>query len=414
MAETKQLRERRLGVWTDMQALLEASRDNGMTGEQSASYAKMESECDRLWNDIQARERAAKMQAELDAPQDPPAGATDDKGRADQPYRNEQQGYTRAFARWMRDPDGVNVEDRAILQKGKVNARDLGTSPGSAGGYLIPDEFSNKLFEHLKWFGSVRNVAGQMTSSTGADMLYPNLDDTGNVGAIINENTAVSEQDVVFGARTFKGFLYTSKLIQVPWNLMQDSAFPLETKMSEWLAARLGRIQNTHFTLGTGATQPEGFITNAATVDTATSDTLILKDILTLIYSVDRAYRGGAVFQMNDAVIAHLRKEASTDGSFVWQPSAQAGEPDRLFGYPLWPNNDMAATPTTDAAKVAAFGDFRMGYLIRDIKGVTLVRLNERYADALQTGFFAWMRLDGQPVFDSGSSVPPYKVLKVA
>lgn len=412
--DTKQLRARRLGVWNDMQALLEATNDNGMSGEQSASYAKMEAECDRLWEDIQARERAAKIQADLDRPQDTPAGAADPAGKGPEPYRNDQAAYSRAFMSWMRDPEGVSIENRAVLQKGRMEARDLGTSPGAAGGYLVPDEFSNRLFEHLKWYGAVRNVAGQLTSSTGADMLYPNLDDTGNVGAIINENTAVSEQDVAFGARTFKGFLYTSKLVQVPWNLLQDSAFPLETKLSEWLAARLGRIQNTHFTTGTGATQPEGFVTNATTVDTATSDTLVLKDIVTLIYSVDRAYRMNAVFQMNDAVISHLRKEQATTGEFVWQPSAQAGEPDRLFGYPLWPNNDMAATPTTDAAKVAAFGDFRMGYLIRDIKGVTLVRLNERYADALQTGFFAWMRLDGQPTFDSGSSVPPYKVLKVA
>lgn len=414
MPDTKQLRERRLSVWNDMQALLEATANNGMSSEQHVSYAKMETEVDRLWEDIQARERAAKIQAELDRPQDTPPGAADHNGKTPEPYRNEAQAYSRAFTSWMRDPDGLSLENRAVLQKGRMEARDLGTSPGAAGGYLVPEEFSNRLFEHLKWFGAVRNVAGQITSSTGADMLYPHLDDTGNVGAIINENTAVSEQDVAFGARTFKGFLYTSKLVQVPWNLLQDSAFPLEQKLSEWLAARLGRIQNTHFTLGSGGVQPEGFVTNATTVSTATSDTLVLKDIVSLIYSVDRAYRMNAVFQMNDAVIAHLRKEQATTGEFVWQPSAQAGEPDRLFGYPLWPNNDMAATPTTDAAKVAAFGDFRMGYLIRDIKGVTLVRLNERYADALQTGFFAWMRLDGQPTFDSASSVPPYKVLVVA
>lgn len=412
--DTKELRARRLGVWNDMQALLEASKANGMTAEQAASYAKMEAEVDRLWEDIQARERAAKIQAQLDSPQDTPAGATADTPKPADQYRGEQQSYKRAFMNWLRDPDAVTGEDRAVLNKGRMEARDLGSSPGSAGGYLIPEDFSNKLFEHLKFYGSVRNVAGQMTSSTGADMLYPHLDDTGNVGAIINENTAVTEQDVVFGARTLKSFTYTSKMVQVPWNLMQDSAFPLESKMAEWLAARLGRIQNTHFTVGTGATQPEGFVTNAATVDTATNDTTVLKDIVTLIYSVDRAYRTNGVFQMHDAIIAALRKEQATTGEFVWQPSAQAGEPDRLFGYPVWPNNDMASTPTTDQAKIAAFGDFRMGYLIRDVKGVTLVRLNERYADAMQTAFMAWMRVDGQPVFDSASSVPPYKVLKVA
>ena len=413
MAETTQLRERRLGVWNDMQALLEATSDNGMTGEQSASYAKMEAECDRLWNDIEARERALKIQAELDRPQDTPDGAAS-RGVDYENAQNEQAQYSRTFNKWLKGgPEVLTGEERAVMQKGRLATRDMGISTGAGGGYLVPDSFANQIYTHMKWYGAVRSVADVITTGDGGDLQYPHMDDTGNVGAILAEGGAISEQDVAVGSRTIKSWLYTSKLVQVSWQLEQDSAFDVSGLLAQVFGERLGRIQNTHFTTGTGATQPEGAITNAPVTSTATNDTTVLDDMVTLQYTLDRAYRPRASYMMHDAIIAHLRKEQSSDGSFVWQPSAQAGEPDRLFGYPVVPNNDMAGTPTTDQAKIAAFGDFK-AYLIRDVKGIAVVRLTERYADTLQTGYFAYLRTEGQPKYKPGTTTTcPIQVMDV-
>lgn len=412
----KKLREQRNRLWEEMKTILDDTRDNGMTGEDQKKYAALEAEVDRLGKDIDARERARKIEEDLARPQDTPGGVLETKAS---PYVNEQRAYARAFNGYLKGgAASLSNEDRKVLADfgftTEFSTRAQSTISGAAGGYLVPEEFLRQIFTHMKWYGTVRSVAGTISTATGGDLMYPNMDDTGNVGAILAENAAISEQDVSVGARTLKAWLYSSKLIRVSWQLVQDSAFDVQSWLAGVIGERLGRIQNTHFTTGVGATQPEGFITNASTVDTATSDVLVLKDIVTLIYSVDRAYRDRGVFQMNDAVIAHLRKEQSTTGEFVWQPSAQAGEPDRLFGYPTYSNSGMAATPTTDQAKVAAFGDFRGGYVIRDVKGLSVVRLDERYADNLQTGFFGYLRTDGQPTFQSSSSVPPYKVLKVA
>lgn len=412
MNEIKDLREQRMQVYSQMKSTLEDTRTSGMSADESEKYAKLEAEYLRLTSDIDARERAAKIEEALAKPTSAPEGIV----RAEaQQYVDAQRLYKRAFDKWVRgQADELSNEERRILREGRVEHRDLSVGTGSAGGYLVPQEFSNRIFEHLKYYGAMREVAGSITTSSGADLIWPNVDDTGNVGAILAENAAISEQDMSFGARTFKAWMYTSKLIQVSWQLMQDSAFDLDAFLGRKLAERLGRIQNTHFTTGTGATQPEGFVTNATTVATDANDALELTDVLKLIYNVDRAYRSNGVLQMNDAVRLHLLKEQATTGEFVWQESAQVGEPARLFGYPVYTNTDMAATPTTDAAKVVAFGDFRNGYVIRDVKGVSLVRLNERYADNLQTGFFAYMRTDGQPAFNTASTQPPYKVLVVA
>lgn len=411
-AATEELRTRRLKTWEEMKSLLEDTRDDGMNAEQKETYDKLEAEEFRLRDDIAARERAAKIEAALAKPQE-----VDERiarpGRSEE-FVSEERAYRKAFDSWLRGHE-LGMEERKVLQKGRQEFRDLTVGTGASGGYLVPESFSNKIFEHRKYFGGVRDVAGSLTTASGADMPWPNNDDTGNTGAWLGEGGTVTELDVTFGARTLKAFKATSKMVQVSWEAMQDSAFNLEEFLGRKFGERIGRLENTAFTTGTGATQPEGFVTNGTTVATGTNDTTKLVDIVSLIYAVDRAYRINGAFMMHDLIISHLRKEQATTGEFVWQPSAQAGEPDRLFGYPVTPNNDMASTPTTDAAKVAAFGDFKNGYMIRDVMGISVIRLNERYAENMLTAFFAVARVDGQPVYQSGATTTaPYKILQVA
>lgn len=410
-AATQDLRERRLKTWEQMQAMLAETREDGMSAEQKETYDKLESEEFRLRDDIAARDRAAKIEADLQKPQNVDERIARPAGSGD--FVPEERAYRNAFGSWLRGRELSN-EERKVLNRG-LEQRDQLTNPGSSGGYLVPEQFSNKIFEHRKYFGGVRDVAGNITTATGGDLMWPNNDDTGNVGFIVGEGGTITELDTTFSSRTFKAWKYASGLIQVSWELMQDSAFNLEEFLARKFGERIGRIENTHMTTGTGATQPEGFVTNGATVSTATNDTTELVDIVTLIYSVDRAYRINGAFMMNDAIVAHLRKKQATTGDFIWQPSAQMGEPDRLFGYPVIVNNDMAATPTTDAAKVAAFGDFSNGYMIRDVKGVSVIRLNERSAVNGLVDFLAFARLDAQPVYKAGSTTTaPYKILVVA
>src|SRR5690606_40696617 len=67
-------------------------------------------------------------------------------------------------------------------------------------------------------------------------------------------------------------------------------------------------------------------------------------------------------------------------------------EPNTILGYPYVVNNDMPVMAAD--AKSILFGDFS-NYFIRDVLGVQLLRLEERYADYLQVGFLAFSRHDG-------------------
>ena len=139
------------------------------------------------------------------------------------------------------------------------------------------------------------------------------------------ENTQDSEQDMTFGVMTLDAYKYTSKIVRVSVELLQDSAFNLGAELGSLLGERLGRIQNTHATTGTGSSQPNGVVTASALGKTAASATAITTDeIIDLFHSVDRAYRGNSSFMAADSTVAAIRKLKDGDSQYLWQPGLQA------------------------------------------------------------------------------------------
>jgi HK97 family phage major capsid protein len=57
-------------------------------------------------------------------------------------------------------------------------------------------------------------------------------------------------------------YKFSSKIVAVPFELLQDSELDIEATVRELLAERLARVTNTYFTTGTGApAQPRGIVT---------------------------------------------------------------------------------------------------------------------------------------------------------
>jgi HK97 family phage major capsid protein len=97
---------------------------------------------------------------------------------------------------------------------------------------------------------------------------------------------------------------------------------------------------------------------------------------------------------MHDLVLKEVRKLKDEDKRPLWEPSLQAGAPSSLLGSPVVVNNDMASSVAT-GAKTVLFGNLAAAYVWRTVSGGQLVRLDERYADFLQVGFFGFSRADG-------------------
>jgi HK97 family phage major capsid protein len=208
-----------------------------------------------------------------------------------------------------------------------------------------------------------------------------------------------------------KAYKYSSRLILVPIELLQDAGVDIEAYVVKMLAIRLGRILNTHFTSGSGTSQPRGVLADAVTGKTGAGGqvtTIIYDDIVDLKYSVNRSYRGNGRWMMNDSTLQYILKIKDQNLRPLildYLTTLQEGEPERLLGQPLIVNNDMPALGTTGSPAVGnqslLYGDFS-NYWVRRVMAMLLLRLVERFAEAGQVAFVAFLRMDGRMI-DAGT-----------
>jgi HK97 family phage major capsid protein len=282
-----------------------------------------------------------------------------------------------------------------------VAAQSVGTN--TAGGFTVPEGFMPNLERALLQYGGMREVATVLRTAEGNDLPMPNMNDTGNTGALLAENAQDAEQDLAFTVTTLGAYKYTSKIIRVSKELESDSSFNIGAEIGTATGTRLGRIENTHATTGTGSSQPNGIVTASTAGKTAASATVITHDeLLDLKHSVDPAYRmgGQASWMFNDTTLLAIKKLKDGDGRPLWQAGISVGEPDRIDGDIFVVNQDMADIAT--AVKSVLYGAMGKFYL-REVLGVTLVRLVERYADYHQIGYVAITRFDAD-LRDAGTN----------
>jgi HK97 family phage major capsid protein len=322
-------------------------------------------------------------------------------------HDRSRQEYRDAFRAWCRDGIGeLSKEQRGILRSGEValtaeeqmELRALSSVTGSAGGFTVPVELQRQVITAMKDFsGIMKSRAEVITTTAGNDLPFATIDDTANTGELLAENTQVADQDVAFAQTTLKSYMFSSKQILVPLQLLMDSVIDnFEGFLAQRLGERIGRSFNSFATTGTGTAQPQGVVTFSTLGKTAASATAITYDeLVDLQHSVDPAYRTMAQWMFSDPVFALLRKLKDSDGRPIWQPAmssgAADGPPGTLLGAPYIVNVNMAS-PTT-GQKTVLWGDF-FNFKIRQVRGFTLIRLNERYAEKFQVGFIGFARFD--------------------
>ncbi len=380
MTNIQALREKIATLAKNANHLLAEKGDQAWSKEDQAKFDGFANEIELAKGQIAAAEKMREMEADSffnAAPAKKEEGVTIDA--------------LTAVALYMRFGNNVNAEQLTAIR----NA--MSTTTTTEGGYTVPSEIAAMVIDKLKAFGGMREVSSVMTTNGGNAMNWPTSDGTADVGAIVGQNTAVSGADITFGTIALPVFYYTSNKIALPLELIQDSAIDVVAYVIDRLATRIARIQNTHFTTGAGTTLPDGVIPKASTGKTGTTGqtlTVIYDDLVDLKHSVNRAYRSGAKFMMNDLSVAIVSKLKDTTGRPIWTPSVIDGAPDTLLGFPVAINDDVAVMAAN--AKSIAFGDFSK-YTIRDVANTTSIRRFDDSAFALsnQVGFCGWTRSGG-------------------
>lgn len=306
---------------------------------------------------------------------------------------------------------GLDVAFRSYLRTGQPNAdiaelRAQG-SGDSAGGYTIAPAFRQKLVEVQKQFGGLAAHVDTLDTETGAELEFPTNDDTANTGGITGESAAVtSGTDFTFGTVALKAYKYTSTggganlPLRVPVELIQDSAFDIESYIARKLGERIARFQASHWAVGTGTGQPFGIVHAGLTENKAltTGSTITYNDLLDLEATLDPAYEQNAQWVFNKATWTAIRKIVDNEGRPLVQPSASAGigtAPQReLLGYPVIIDQSFPAG-AGDSTNFAVLGDLREAYVIRRVAPLTVVvSPHTRIANG-EIEYVAWERADG-------------------
>jgi HK97 family phage major capsid protein len=395
----QELVDKRASAWDSMTEIDGRAGDDGLlSAEDKAAYATAETDFDALDAEIERKQRhgeRAEKNSKVDRTGVVAPEVEDELGEAvDAAYREAFQTYV------LNGMSDLSTEERQALRanfQGKAPKNAQGVGTGAGGGYLVPEDFRKQIIEKMKAYGAVQNVAQVINTTTGATLPWPTNDDTGNVGALLAENTQSAEQDLTLGTEDLGAYKYTSKIVRVSLEFLQDVEWlDAEGFLRRKFAERLARIHNQHFTTGTGTNQPLGIVTGAVSGATAAAVAAITADeLIDLQHSVDPAYRNErSKFMLSDTALKLVRKlKASGTGEYLFQVSTSADMPNLLAGSPYVVNQDMAVPAT--GVKSVLYGDYEAGYVIRLVKAFELIRLDERYADYGQVGFIAFDRADG-------------------
>lgn len=302
----------------------------------------------------------------------------------------------------------------------ETELKSLSIGSAADGGFAVPRPIDAEIARRLIKISPVRSVANVVQTSTSGFRRLISIGGTASGWA--SETGARTETNSPKLAEIVPplGELYANP--SATQQMLDDSAFDVGTWLANEIATEFARAEGAAFINGTGTNQPKGFLTGpTAAVPDATRafgtlqfiasgnatafDAAPEAKLIDMVFATKAALRQGAVWMMNSATLAAVRKLKSADGSFLWQAGIIDGQPSRLLGYPVIEAEDM---PDIGAGNFPiAFGNFKAGYLIAERTATTILR--DPYTNKPFVQFYATRRVGGQ-LLDSDA----IKLLKIS
>lgn len=304
------------------------------------------------------------------------------------------------------------------LRELEQKALNLGT--GEDGGFGVPEELDRSIIELERDLSIMRTLANVI--QVGSEE-YKRLVNIGGGGSgWVGETDARPENSTPKLAQIapFFGEIYANPAITQ--KALDDIFFDVEGWLAQELSWTFDEEEGDAFVVGDGTKKPKGFLAypNSAVTDKAGSRPFGTLQFVTsgaaaalsnpdrlidLVHSLKRGYRKNAVWLGNGLTLAALRKLKDSEGNYLWRPGLEAGAPSMLLGYRY---EEDEAMPDIAADSIPlAFGDFKRGYTIADVRGTRVLR--DPFTNKPYVHFYTTKRVGGG-VMDSKA----IKLLKIA
>ena len=240
----------------------------------------------------------------------------------------------------------------------------------------------------------IRQLAHTFMTSIGAHAIP--IAGSRSKATWVSEEQEIPETTDTFTQKTITAHKLTA-LIKISEELLNDSAFDLESYITAEFARKISDAEEEAFITGNGTARPFGILHDKegaeVGITAAAANAITTNELIDLYYSLRSPYRKRAVWIMNDSTVNLIRKLKDGNGQYIWEPGIKTNDTDTILGRKVYTTTCMPTAKT--GAKAIAFGDLSY-YWIGDREGISFRRLNELYATRGQVGFLATKRLDAR------------------
>lgn len=382
MSKIFELKQDRAKAVTAMREIMNKYGSEEMSADDKAAYAKAEADFDALNTRIEAEEKLMNRERSV--------GEIADRDRR-QPQKDSRM---EAFAKAL----SGNAEDIAAYR----NSYTLGNDP-QAGNLTAPMEFHDQLIKGLNdnmFMRQISHITPRIGNAQSLGFPYrkTEADDAEWIGEIAD---AAEETKLEYARREFKPNRM-NKLIKLSRTLVNHAELAPAAVLEE-MRYRIGIAQEKAYLTGDGIGKPLGIFTASDSGISTARDvtggaTLTMDALYDMKYKLKGQYIPGAKWVMHRDVIKQVAKMKDGSEAYIWQPSTQEGQPDRLLGMPVY-MSEFAPNTISSGNYVAVLGNFNH-YWICDGDALVMQVLRELYAPNNQVGYLFDYFGDGAPVVD--------------
>jgi len=380
------------------------AREGGPTAEDRQAFDALMNEAAKLKERYERVERLEAEERDLETPEDRVSPPIHDNGG--------RKGAVRTVAEYRSTPEyravfsDYLVSGRVAYEKIPAEFRDTILGTDAKGGYLsTPVQLANELVKQVDDAVFVRPLARKFTLVEAKALGVPQLSARMADANWTTEVAAVTEDETQAFTRRDLAPTLLSKLAKVSIRSLYG-AKNVEQLILDELAYKNAITEEKAFMTGTGSGQPLGIFTASASgvptardVATGNTATAIGPDnLIAMKYALKAGYRNDPTCRWiwSRAAVERIMSLKDAEDRYLWQPSLQAGQPDRLLNIPVAESEYAPATFTT-GLYVGAIGALRY-FWIAEVADLQIQRLVERYADTNEIGFISRRFVDGSPV----------------
>jgi HK97 family phage major capsid protein/HK97 family phage prohead protease len=291
-----------------------------------------------------------------------------------------------AMKSFIRSGDATMLQTKAAL-----------TSENERAGYTIPAEFNKKILGAMEVISPMRKLCSIETISSNVLELL--IEDTKFSCGWVAEAGERAETD---SGRILKKQIHIHELYAQPkatQRLLDDEEVNIENWLLEKLRDSFAKAENESFITGNGNGKPRGILTYGGDIQVVKSREsdqggFDFDDLLSLINALPDQYSRNTSFLMHRSTLTHIRKLKDATGRFIWQPSAVIGQPDTIFGIPVYSCEEMPIMERNSTP--VALADFKSTYKIVDRRDISMMR--DPYTEKPFVKFYATKRVGGDVV----------------